>query len=140
MLKDTNMFVSKTRLNVRNLPKKYTDRDVRKLFSDHARNYLKKHKEDMDKEKWGKYGPIKNVKLLSDGNGVSKGYAFVEFVNHNVALNVLRQLNNNPTLFGEQNRLVVSFAIENINAIQKLERIREIRQKKMGSDGKQDEY
>lgn len=55
---------------------------------------------------------------------MSKGYGFIEFVNHNVALHALRTLNNNPTLFGDQRRLLVSFSIENINAIQKLQRIK----------------
>lgn len=132
-LKNVTMFVSRTRLNVRNLPKKYDERAIRQLFSKPARSYLKTHPEDTDKEHWGKYGPIKNVKLLKDGNGVSKGYAFIEFVNHNVALSCLRQLNNNPTLFGDRQRPVVAFAVENMNAIQKLQRMREIKKNRLAS-------
>lgn len=137
-LRNTTLFVSKTRLNVRNLPKTYTENDVRRLFSEHARVYLDTHPEDLDKEKWGKYGPIKNVKLLRDSTGASKCYAFVEFVNHNVALHVLRSLNNNPTLFGDGHRLMVSFAIENTNAIQKLMRLKELR--KLRENGRGDVY
>eukprot|EP00331_Platyophrya_macrostoma_P027336 CAMPEP_0176436158 /NCGR_PEP_ID=MMETSP0127-20121128/17785_1 /TAXON_ID=938130 /ORGANISM="Platyophrya macrostoma, Strain WH" /LENGTH=427 /DNA_ID=CAMNT_0017819391 /DNA_START=84 /DNA_END=1367 /DNA_ORIENTATION=+ len=131
MLKNTNYFVSKHRLNIRNLPKKLDDVAVRKIFLEHARAYLTKHPEDVDKEHWGKYGPVKNVKLLRDGNGASKGYAFVEFVNHNVALAVLRSLNNNPNVFGDAHRPVVSFAVESTNAIQKLQRLRELRQNRV---------
>lgn len=53
----------------------------------------------------------------------SKGYGFVEFVNHGHALAALRQLNNNPTYSGsarsegvakgETSRLIVEFSVEN---------------------------
>ncbi|EPY34985.1 nucleolar protein 4 [Angomonas deanei] len=123
-LKNTLYFVSKTRLSVRNLPRTMTENDLRRLFAEKAREYLETHKKDMEREKWGKYGPIKNVKLLKDNVGVSKGYGFVEFVNHNVALYALRHLNNNPTIFGDHRRLMVSFSLENTNAVQKLQRIK----------------
>lgn len=132
---NSNYFVSRTRLSVRNLPRTMTENDVRRLFADHARRYLKDHKEDMEKEKWGKYGPIRNVKVLRDNAGVSKGYGFIEFVNHNVALHALRMINNNPTLFGDHRRLMVSFAIENTNAVQKLQRIKELRKKRLSQGG-----
>ena len=37
----------------------------------------------------------------SDGVGRSMGYGFVEFSDHQSALNALRAINNNPTLFGQ---------------------------------------
>lgn len=134
-LKNTNYFVSTTRLNVRNLPRHLTENDVRRLFAKCARKYLNKHPEDTEKEKWGKYGPIKNVKLVRDPDGQAKGYGFLEFVNHNVALSCLRQLNNNPTVFGDHRRLIVSFAVENIAAIQKLKRIKELKQQRAAANG-----
>ncbi|KAG5496342.1 hypothetical protein JKF63_02644 [Porcisia hertigi] len=130
-LTSSNYFVSKTRLSVRNLPRTMSENDFRRLFAEQARIYLKKSPEDTEKGKWGKYGPIRNVKLLKDTAGVSRGYGFIEFVNHNVALNVLRMLNNNPTVFGDQRRLLVSFAIENINAVQKLERMKELKRARL---------
>ena len=38
-----------------------------------------------------------------DGNGLgrSKGYGFVEFSNHDAALNAVRNINNNPDIFGD---------------------------------------
>ena len=38
-----------------------------------------------------------------DGKGVgrSMGYGFVELADHDIALSVLRALNNNPTIFGK---------------------------------------
>lgn len=129
-LKNTNYFVSTTRLNVRNLPRTLTENDFRRLFAQHARKYLKKHPEDTEKEKWGKYGPIKNVKIVRDPDGQARGYGFLEFVNHNVALHCLRMLNNNPTVFGDKRRMIVSFAVENIAAIQKLARMKELKKKR----------
>ncbi|CBZ29676.1 putative RNA-binding protein [Leishmania mexicana MHOM/GT/2001/U1103] len=130
-LTNSNYFVSKTRLSVRNLPRTMSENDMRRLFAEQARAYLKKHPEDAEKGKWGKYGPIRNVKLLKDTAGVSRGYGFIEFVNHNVALNTLRMLNNNPTVFGDQRRLMVSFAIENMSAVQKLQRMKELKRARL---------
>lgn len=126
-LQNTNYFVSKNRLSVRNLPRHLTENDVRRIFAKYARRYLDKHPEDLDKEKWGKYGPIKNVKLVLDPDGQAKGYGFIEFANHNVALACLRYINNNPTLFGDRRRLIVSFAVENIMALQKLKQRKELK-------------
>lgn len=133
-LKNSIMFVSKHRLSIRNLPRKLEEKDVRKLISDTIRKYLNTHEEDKEEDKWGKFGPIKNVKLLKDTNGRSRGFAFVEFVNHNVALHALRQLNNNPTLYGSSHRLVVTFAIEDMVAVQKLQRIRETKKRRREDD------
>ncbi|RNF19736.1 putative RNA-binding protein [Trypanosoma cruzi] len=126
-LRNSNLFVSTTRLNVRNLPRTMLEKEVRAIFAAPVRSFLKENKEHMDKDKWGKYGPIKKVKLIKDSAGTSRGYAFIEFVNHPIALHALRTINNNPTIFGDRRRLMVSFAIEDINAIQKLQRMREIR-------------
>ncbi|KAG5470271.1 hypothetical protein LSCM4_02966 [Leishmania orientalis] len=138
-LTNSNYFVSKTRLSVRNLPRTMSENDMRRLFAEQARAYLKKHPEDAEKGKWGKYGPIRNVKLLKDTAGVSRGYGFIEFVNHNVALHTLRMLNNNPTVFGDQRRLMVSFAIENTSALQRLQRMKELKRARLArgpSDGR----
>lgn len=133
-LTNSNYFVSKTRLSVRNLPRTMSENDMRRLFAEQARVYLKRHPEDTEKGKWGKYGPIRNVKLLKDTAGVSRGYGFIEFVNHNVALNALRMLNNNPTVFGNQRRLMVTFAIENTDAVQKLARMKELKRQRMARE------
>lgn len=134
-LQNNIYFVSERRLSVRNLPRNLLENDVRRMFAKAAREYLEAHPEHMDRERWGKYGPIKNIKVLRDTAGVSRGFGFVEFVNHPVALHVLRKINNNPTLFKDQRRLMVSFAVENMNAIQKLQRIKEMKHKRASSGG-----
>jgi len=103
---------------------------MRRLFAKESRTYLKAHPEDATREKWGKYGPIKNVKLVRGADGTASGYGFIEFVNHNVALHCLRMLNNNPTVFGNERRLIVAFAVENVEAIQKLQRIKALKQQR----------
>lgn len=137
-LRNVNYFVSTTRLSVRNLPRELSENDFRRLFAEHARTFLKKHPENTEREKWGKYGPIKNVKVVRDTDGQAKGYGFIEFVNHQVALSCLRNFNNNPTVFGRGRRLIVAFAVENIEAIQKLKRIKEWKQQRrmMGDEEK----
>jgi nucleolar protein 4 len=138
-LKNVNYFVSKTRLSVRNIPRKLETKDLRALFLKHTREYLQAHKEDKEKKKWGKWGPIKQIRILSDSKGQSKGFGFVEFINHNVALAMLRNLNNNPDIYGPSRRLVVGFAVENTNAIQKMDRLKELRSNR-SIQGKQGFY
>ncbi|CEM05593.1 unnamed protein product [Vitrella brassicaformis CCMP3155] len=55
----------------------------------------------------------------------SKGFAFVDFGRHRVALATLRYLNNNPTVFAKQKRPIVEFAIEDKRALKYKEMRRE---------------
>ncbi|XP_077196714.1 RNA-binding protein 28 isoform X2 [Paroedura picta] len=104
-LKDQNVFVSRTRLCVHNLPKSVDDARLRKL---------------MLKVLDGKAGVrVKECRVMRDrkapagkGQGQSLGYAFVEFQEHEHALTALRQVNNNPQLFGDQKRPIVEFSLE----------------------------
>lgn len=111
-LQNPNFFVSKTRLSVRNIPKHYSDNDLRDLFKKHSPIG----------------SSIKQVKIVrenervdhSSGKGRSRGFGFVEFKEHNDALEALRAINNNPKLFTKQSRPIVEFAVENAKALQKL--------------------
>lgn len=40
------------------------------------------------------------TQLDANGEGRSKGFAFVEFIHHHHALATLQLLNNNPNIFG----------------------------------------
>ena len=44
---------------------------------------------------------MESERLTKEGNPASKGIAFAEFADHEHALCALRQLNNNPAVFGE---------------------------------------
>ncbi len=49
---------------------------------------------------------------MVSGFARSRGYGFVEFASHALALAALRQLNNNPELFGPDRRPIVTFALD----------------------------
>ena len=71
-LHNPNFCVSPVRLSVRNLPKQLDEAKLKHMFSS------------------GKAGMLKQVVVLKDESGVSKGYGFVEFRKHEDALNVRR--------------------------------------------------
>ncbi|XP_050808684.1 RNA-binding protein 28 isoform X2 [Gopherus flavomarginatus] len=104
-LKDQNIFVSRTRLCIHNLPKAVDDKQLRQLLLRAAGG-----------------GPglrIKECRVMRNltapvekGQGQSLGYAFVEFEKHEHALAALRRTNNNPQLFGPHKRPIVEFSLE----------------------------
>lgn len=135
-LKNPNFFVSRTRLSVRNIPPEIDSKTLKKMFFD-AVKQRSTHAEPK----------ILHAKLLydatkSDENGKprSKGMGFVEFSDHEHALNALRALNNNPNAFSSRaRRPIVEFSIEDARAVRKLEikaKHRDEQQKKrIGTDG-----
>uniref|UniRef100_A0A4W2CXC2 RNA binding motif protein 28 n=1 Tax=Bos indicus x Bos taurus TaxID=30522 RepID=A0A4W2CXC2_BOBOX len=104
-LKDQNIFVSRTRLCLHNLPKAVDDKQLRKLLLNSTRGEkavrIKECRVMRDLK--GAYGKIK---------GQSLGYAFAEFQEHEHALVALRHINNNPEIFGPQKRPIVEFSLE----------------------------
>ncbi|XP_027984872.2 RNA-binding protein 28 [Eptesicus fuscus] len=104
-LKDQNIFVSRTRLCLHNLPKAVDDKQLRKLLLNATRGEkgvrIKECKVMRDLK--GVYGKIK---------GQSLGYAFAEFQEHEHALTALRHINNNPEIYGPQKRPIVEFSLE----------------------------
>ncbi|XP_009452421.1 RNA-binding protein 28 isoform X2 [Pan troglodytes] len=92
-LKDQNIFVSRTRLCLHNLPKAVDDKQLRKLL--------------LSATSGEKGVRIKECRVMRDLKGVhgnmkgqSLGYAFAEFQEHEHALKALRLINNNPEIFG----------------------------------------
>ncbi|KAM4027635.1 polyadenylate-binding protein 1-A-like isoform 1-T3 [Anomaloglossus baeobatrachus] len=59
--------------------------------------YIKNFGENMDderlKELFCKYGPILSVKVMTDANGTSKGFGFVNFETHEDALKAVGEMN-----------------------------------------------
>ncbi|KAK1335168.1 hypothetical protein QTO34_004749 [Cnephaeus nilssonii] len=100
-LKDQNIFVSRTRLCLHNLPKAVDDKQLRKLLLNATRGEkgvrIKECKVMRDLK--GVYGKIK---------GQSLGYAFAEFQEHEHALTALRHINNNPEIYGPQKQKMKS--------------------------------
>ncbi|CAK9809560.1 RNA-binding protein 28 [Anthophora quadrimaculata] len=113
ILRNLNMFVSRVRLVVHNLPPTMDDIKLRKIFERHSPSTA----------------IIREVRVMRDlrnidnkGVGKSKEYAFVSFTKHEDALQALRTINNNPNIFTPNRRPIVSFSIENrvmVNAKQK---------------------
>ncbi|ELK13879.1 RNA-binding protein 28 [Pteropus alecto] len=122
-LKDQNIFVSRTRLCLHNLPKAVDDTQLRKLLLNASR---------------GEKGVrIKECRVMRDLRGVhgkikgqSLGYAFAEFQEHEHALRALRHINNNPDIFGPQKRPIVEFSLEDRRKLKiKEQRIQRSQQK-----------
>ncbi|XP_007469736.1 PREDICTED: RNA-binding protein 28 isoform X2 [Lipotes vexillifer] len=104
-LKDQNIFVSRTRLCLHNLPKAVDDKRLRKLLLNATRG-----------EKGVRIKECRVMRGLKGAhgkiNGQSLGYAFAEFQEHEHALAALRHINNNPEIFGPQKRPIVEFSLE----------------------------
>ncbi|KAL0489849.1 nucleolar protein 4 [Acrasis kona] len=133
-LQNPIFHISKTRLSVHNIPKTMTDKELKALFVQHASKAqgIKEQPVVIQCKIVKEKDPnMKNVTLDQ-----SKGFGFVEFTKHEHALCALREINNNPTLFGDggakkkkkmkmkkggdpeanidhSRRLMVEFAVEN---------------------------
>ena len=106
-LKNPNIFVSKDRLSVRNLPISMGDKELKVLCAKHApkRSSVKAAK------------VMRDLNRLEKGIGRSKGFGFVAFSSHEAATSVLETLNNNPDVLPNRRRLIVEFSLENQRAI-----------------------
>uniref|UniRef100_A0A8C4NJ41 RNA binding motif protein 28 n=1 Tax=Eptatretus burgeri TaxID=7764 RepID=A0A8C4NJ41_EPTBU len=103
-LRNLNIFVSRTRLCVHNIPKSVDDRQFKQIFIQAANCRASSVKECRI---------MQDLKQLdSRGCGISKGFGFVEFRDHAQALDALRATNNNPYIFKDQKRLIVEFSLE----------------------------
>ncbi|XP_047369616.1 RNA-binding protein 28-like [Vespa velutina] len=113
ILRNLNMFVSRVRLVVQNLPASLDDVKLRLIFKKYG----------------GSKAIIKEARIMRDlknidskGVGKSKEYGFVTFTKHEDALKALRAINNNPNIFTPHKRPIVAFSIENrimVNAKQR---------------------
>merc|ERR1712083_1063701 len=122
LLKNLNMFVSSTRLCIRNLPLGVDDSKLKSLI---VKNVPKS-------AKVSECRVMRDLAAGSSGGGKkapSKEYAFVSFEKHLDALAALRNVNNNPTVFTKDRRPIVEFSIENRKALlarqKRLEKSRE---------------
>ncbi|KAI4495694.1 hypothetical protein M0802_008529 [Mischocyttarus mexicanus] len=113
ILRNLNMFVSRVRLVVQNLPASLDDAKLRLIFKKYG----------------GSKAIIREAKIMRDlknidakGVGKSKEFGFVTFTKHEDALRALRAINNNPNIFTPYKRPIVAFSIENrimVNAKQR---------------------
>ncbi|XP_055529890.1 RNA-binding protein 28 [Wyeomyia smithii] len=112
MLKNLNRFVSRERLTVHNLPESCTSSSLRTIVQQHTGMNPQECRVMRE-----------NNSSFGNPSGKSRGYGFLSFKKHEVALDVLRKLNNNPLVFGKNNRPIVAFSIED----RKIQNIKEQR-------------
>ncbi|XP_036963993.1 RNA-binding protein 28 [Acanthopagrus latus] len=118
-LRDMNVYVSKTRLCIHNLPKSVDNKKLRALCLEAVKDQkgvrITECRVMYDKK------PVKG-----QVTGTSLGYGFVQFQDHDHALGTLRHLNNNPTIFGPHKRPIVEFSLEDLKKL----KMKEERQQK----------
>ncbi|KAL6106855.1 rbm28 [Pungitius sinensis] len=118
-LRAINVFVSKNRLCVHNLPKSVVDKKLRALCLQAVKGEkgvrMTECRVMYDKR------PVKGQPM-----GKSLGYGFVQFQAHEHALCTLRYLNNNPDIFGPHKRPIVEFSLEDSKKLQ----MKEMRQQR----------
>ncbi|KAI7864400.1 hypothetical protein BDF14DRAFT_1744861 [Spinellus fusiger] len=123
-----SLFISKTRLSVRNLPLNVGDVELKKIgvqsiqkFKEQVKTKARMDLSKEEKEEGWQYMPrVKQAKIIrstdrvdvASQQGRSKGYGFLEYTTHSHALAALRYLNNNPDIF-QGKRLTVEFSLEN---------------------------
>uniref|UniRef100_A0A182WDX7 RRM domain-containing protein n=1 Tax=Anopheles minimus TaxID=112268 RepID=A0A182WDX7_9DIPT len=113
MLKNFNRFVARDRLTIHNIPQNYTNDELRKMIMKFTSRKPRECRVMRE-----------NRPSFGNATGASRGYGFVSFPKHEIAMEVLRKLNNNPAIFGKNSRPIVAFSIEDRN-------VYNIRQKRM---------
>lgn len=113
-LRNPNFSVSRTRLHFRNLPPSLDERALKRMCVEAVVGRL------------GIRPVVRQARLLHDDSRLdssgaprSRGMGFVDLVEHEHALCVLRHLNNNPTVLGKERRPIVEFALEDARAARK---------------------
>ncbi|XP_041853890.1 LOW QUALITY PROTEIN: RNA-binding protein 28 [Melanotaenia boesemani] len=118
-LRDINVFVSKTRLCIHNLPKSVDNKKLKALCFRAVKGVkgarITECRVMYDKK------PVKGQVM-----GQSLGFGFVQFQDHEHALSTLRYLNNNPDIFSSHKRPIVEFSLEDSRKL----KIKEKRQQK----------
>lgn len=114
-LSNPNLFVSPTRLSVRYIPPEMTEKELKQIAREAgALN--------------GKNAVPKQVKIVMDklrvnsetGKPRSKCFGFVEYATPEEARAALDVMNNNKDLFGGKTLPLVDYAVENVFAVNKL--------------------
>jgi len=146
----SNLFVSKVRLQIRNLPR-------REFFEPELKELMKVAGDEWSKtlSKQDKLLHFKNKKLLKHvkimrdeekrdtltGDKLASGQAFVEFHSEDMALFAVRYLNNMEII--AKRGLIVDFAMEDQRALfkrkEKIDRWRQIAKDKKAGDGENTE-
>ncbi|CDW89490.1 ribosome biogenesis [Stylonychia lemnae] len=144
LTKNTNLFVSKKRIQIRNLPRRdFFEKELKELMMVVVEEWLKtvddKKLKEQNKKKF-----LKQVKILRDqekidtqsGDKLASGLGFAEFGDEELALYALRYLNNMELVTNKG--LIADFSLEDQRAIHKRE-VKFEKQKKLNQDKKREE-
>lgn len=132
----TNLFISKTRIQLRNLPRRdFYEKELKELMRVVAEEWSKTlTPEELKKQYRGKK-VLNHVKIMRDeqkkdaaGEALPSGQAFVEFMNADLSMYAVRYLNNMEIVATKG--LIVDFSMEDQRALfkrkEKIERWRQI--------------
>mmetsp|Transcript_10326 Transcript_10326/g.15816 ORF Transcript_10326/g.15816 Transcript_10326/m.15816 type:complete len:430 (-) Transcript_10326:231-1520(-) len=134
--KSTNLYISKNRLQIRNLPRKeFFEAECKELMKVVAEEWSTTLSKEDRKVLYQNKKHVSHVKIMKDeekmdaqGNPLPTGQAFVEFVNPDLALFAVRYLNNMEVVAGKG--LIADFSMEDQRALfkrrEKIERWRKI--------------
>ena len=127
LTKNTNLFVSKKRIQIRNLPRRdFFEKELKELMMVVIDEWLKtvddKKLKEQKKKKF-----LKQVKILRDqekidsasGDKLASGLGFAEFDEEDLALFALRYLNNMELVTNKG--LIADFSLEDARALHKRE-------------------
>ncbi|CAJ0905919.1 11819_t:CDS:2 [Entrophospora sp. SA101] len=129
LTKNPNLYISKTRLSIRNLPLTVDERQLKELAINSIQKFKNEVKNDEREdlsageksEGWNKKVHIIQAKIIRSKDRIDpktqkpkpKGYGFIETTYHSHALAILRYLNNNPEIYGDGKRLTNMKNIKN---------------------------
>ena len=133
----TNLYISKTRLQLRNLPRRdFFEAELKELMRVVAEEWSKTLAQDEQRQLYVNKKLITHVKIMRDeektdsltGENLPSGQAFVEFKNEALALFAVHYLNNLEIVSNKG--LIVDFSMEDQRALfkrkEKIERWRQI--------------
>eukprot|EP00929_Paragymnodinium_shiwhaense_P025851 TRINITY_DN1553_c0_g3_i2.p1 TRINITY_DN1553_c0_g3~~TRINITY_DN1553_c0_g3_i2.p1 ORF type:complete len:921 (+),score=369.68 TRINITY_DN1553_c0_g3_i2:157-2919(+) len=117
-INNSNFVLNPLRLSIRNLPRFVDVTKLREAVVEHLGNQLatggaKKAGRKQANEGIAKVSLVRDdERRTEDGERRSKGFGFVAFTDHDMALKTLEMLNDNPEIFGGGKRPIVEFSIE----------------------------
>ena len=125
--KNPNIFVSRTRTLIRNLPKSLTSQDLKSA----VRTFIVEFAPELVRKKLFTQVKIQldPTRPDVDGNPRSKGFGFLDFKDPEIALRFVRKLSEAPYLFSKKRPAVVEFALDDVRML-RLRELRLERQKK----------
>jgi RNA recognition motif-containing protein len=111
------LFISKSRISIRNLPKReFYEKELKELMNVVIEEWLKT-KPDVQKSEGHKKKFLKQIKVLRDkekltatGESLASGIGFAEFADENLAQFAIRYLNNME--LATSKGLIVDYSLE----------------------------